>query len=99
MTNLLKICLLIVVLLIWRMSRLSCFRCNLGAIGMKQGGNNGHSGQFSHSLVYCVDIMEAIPRCGHKEQLTLNQPVVMSVISLEIIMSIGLLELNTPPYL
>ena len=54
-------------------SHLSQFGCNLGAIGMKQGGNNGHNGQFSHSLVYCMDIMDAIPHCGHKEQLTLNQ--------------------------
>ena len=46
---------------------------NPGAIGMKQGGNNGHNGQFSHRLVYCVDTMDAVPRNGHKEQLTLNQ--------------------------
>ena len=32
------------------------FGCSLGAIEMKQGGHNGHSGQFSHSL--CV-------LCGH----------------------------------
>ena len=36
---------------------------------MKQGEYNG---QFSHSLVYCVDTMDAVPRYGHKEQLTLN---------------------------
>ncbi len=56
---------------ILNMNRLS--RCNFGAIGMKQGGNNGHNGQFSHSIVYCVDTMDAVLRCGHKEQLTLNQ--------------------------
>ena len=56
---------------ILNMNRLS--RCNFGAIGMKQGGNNGHNGQFSHSLVYCVYTIDAVLRCGHKEQLTLNQ--------------------------
>ena len=49
------------------------FGCSLGAIEMKQGGHNGHSGQFLHSLVYCVDTMDAIPHNGHKEQLTLNK--------------------------
>ena len=42
---------------------------------MIDGRLDGHNGQFSHSLVHCVDTMDAVLRCGHKEQLTLNQQV------------------------
>ena len=34
------------------------FGCSLGAIEMKQGGHNGHSGQFLPFFVHCVDTME-----------------------------------------
>jgi len=47
---------------------------------MKQGGNNGHTGQFSHRIVYGVDTIDAVLCCGHKEQLTLNQFIQDSVL-------------------
>jgi len=51
-----------------RLSRL-IFLVQFGAVLMRHRGHNGHNGQFSHSLVYCMD---AVIRSGHKEQLTLN---------------------------
>jgi len=40
------------------LSRLPClvFVVQFGAVLMRHRGNNGHNGQFSYSLVYCMEV-------------------------------------------
>lgn len=48
-------------------SRLSCFGCKSGAIGMKLGGHSGHNRRFLPYLVHCLDTLDAVSRCRQAE--------------------------------
>jgi len=49
------------------------FLVQFGAVLMRHRGHNGHNGQFSHSLVYCMDAVTLYGHNGNVDLLTLNQ--------------------------